>query len=349
MNHSSVAPRSLRGCWTCRLRRKKCDEAHPSCQTCTNLELDCSGYDSKPEWFDGGSSQALLQHDIKMQVKKTTSRKRLVRLIRGKGRTCVATAEDSSMDTGSVGSNHSSVSAEFSEEEPPRSVSCDFELQLHQDWDGTPPGLTLSKEPQSSNAAYADTLAASGGAYSEQHLFHYFWGHIFASYFVYLPPSVAYAGRKWLPSAITNFQPLSDLTLALSACHYRNRTPFPSLQEDPTWRYYYDSGLRGLRSEIRSFGDCQSLQAFRLALQLLACNLQLILLDSQRGSRTWLVHLRGMSVLVDMIIAYDLSCEVEEPGVFDRNGLEFITQMFAFFDRASALTTVGISSYDHVK
>ena len=343
-HHSSVASRSLRGCWTCRLRRKKCDEAHPSCQTCINLELDCSGYDSKPDWLDGGPSQTLLQHDIKMRVKKTVSRKRVVRLTQGKRRGCVATTEDSAIDTDSIGSNHSSVSVDFSEEEEsPRSVGCDFNLQLHQDWDGSPLGPTLSNGSQTSDAAYADTIPASGHTYSEQHLLHHFWAHVFPSYFVHLPASVAYAGRKWLSSAIAEFQPLSDLTLALSAC---NRTPSPSLQEDPTWRFYYDSGLRGLRSEIRSFRDCQSVQAFRVALQLLACNLQLILLDSQRGSRTWLVHLRGMSVLVDMVIAYDLSREVEELGVFDRHGLEFITQMFASFDRASTLTELCIPSLD---
>ncbi|CAN6609695.1 hypothetical protein TRVA0_004S01574 [Trichomonascus vanleenenianus] len=37
-------PRSKNGCWTCRCRRKKCDETLPKCRTCKDLGIDCSGY-----------------------------------------------------------------------------------------------------------------------------------------------------------------------------------------------------------------------------------------------------------------------------------------------------------------
>jgi hypothetical protein len=33
--------RSRRGCWTCRKRRVKCDEGHPTCGPCTRLHRDC--------------------------------------------------------------------------------------------------------------------------------------------------------------------------------------------------------------------------------------------------------------------------------------------------------------------
>lgn len=299
--------------------------------------------------MDGGSSQALLQHDIKMQVKKTVSRKRLVRLTQDKRRGCAAPAQNSATDTDSIAPNRFSKSVEFSEEELPRSVGYDFELHLRQDWDGTPHGSTFSDGSHASRAAYADFIPAFGGAYSAQHLFRYFWTHIFASHFAYLPPLVAYAGRNWLSSTITKVLPLSDLTLALSAYHCRIRTPFFPPKEDSTWRYYYDSGLRGLRSNIWSFRKCQSLHAIRVTLQLLACNLQLILLDRERGSRTWLVHLRGMSGLMDMVVAYALSREFEELEILDRNGLEFIIQVFASLNRASAMINVGIPSFDRIE
>ncbi|KAJ7110803.1 hypothetical protein C8R43DRAFT_161492 [Mycena crocata] len=40
------------GCWTCRLRRKKCDETRTagSCSTCIRLGIDCLG-PKKPEWM----------------------------------------------------------------------------------------------------------------------------------------------------------------------------------------------------------------------------------------------------------------------------------------------------------
>lgn len=32
------------GCWTCKCRRKKCDETQPHCLACSNLGLRCDGY-----------------------------------------------------------------------------------------------------------------------------------------------------------------------------------------------------------------------------------------------------------------------------------------------------------------
>ncbi|KAJ6576784.1 hypothetical protein B0H10DRAFT_933718 [Mycena sp. CBHHK59/15] len=47
------------GCWTCRVRRKKCDETgigdlrggdQPACQTCSRLKMDCIW--EKPDWSE---------------------------------------------------------------------------------------------------------------------------------------------------------------------------------------------------------------------------------------------------------------------------------------------------------
>lgn len=349
--HSPTAPRSLSGCWTCRLRRKKCDEVHPCCQTCTNLELDCSGYGSKPNWMDGHSTQALLQHDIKMQVKKTKSRKRHVRspkLAHDKRLGSVASAEDSFSHGILIYPDRSSVSVGVSEGSL-RSFGDDFALRFRQDWDGTRPRSILSDGPRGPGEAYVNTMPAFGGGCREQFLLRYFWAHVFASHFAFLPFSVAHSGRKWLSSTIATVQPLSDLTLALSACHCYIKTPLSILKDELTWRYYYDHGLKGLRFRIRSFRKVQSLQGIRGALQLLACNMQLILLDLLRGLRTWLVHLRGMSGLMDMVVAFALSRESKELGGLDQTGLEFIVQAFNPLNRASAMLKVGIPSYDRTQ
>lgn len=49
--------RSFSGCWTCRLRRKKCDEQHPVCNGCVALNITCYYDLEKPEWMDGGPKQ----------------------------------------------------------------------------------------------------------------------------------------------------------------------------------------------------------------------------------------------------------------------------------------------------
>jgi len=64
-----LAARSLNGCWTCRVRKKKCDEHRPVCSKCLSLQLPCDGYGPRPEWMD----------DIVLQKVKASRLKRLVR------------------------------------------------------------------------------------------------------------------------------------------------------------------------------------------------------------------------------------------------------------------------------
>ncbi|KAI0509106.1 fungal-specific transcription factor domain-containing protein [Xylaria bambusicola] len=68
--------RSSQGCWTCRLRRKKCDEARPVCAACGGLEIDCHYSDAKPEWMDGGPREKQMADELKAQVKQKANERR---------------------------------------------------------------------------------------------------------------------------------------------------------------------------------------------------------------------------------------------------------------------------------
>lgn len=69
--------RSTKGCWTCRLRRKKCDENHPSCQRCTQLDIPCAGYGSKPPWMDRGALERKEAQSVKQKIAQSAQKKRL--------------------------------------------------------------------------------------------------------------------------------------------------------------------------------------------------------------------------------------------------------------------------------
>lgn len=68
--------RSQSGCYTCRLRRKKCDEKRPVCEGCAVLEISCFYGEQKPDWMDGGPKQRAMAETIKAQVKKQASQRR---------------------------------------------------------------------------------------------------------------------------------------------------------------------------------------------------------------------------------------------------------------------------------
>ncbi|KAF7539511.1 hypothetical protein G7054_g2067 [Neopestalotiopsis clavispora] len=62
--------RSSTGCWTCRLRRKKCDEAKPVCNRCVKLGLECDGYTERPFWMDGGFREKLRAEETKREIRE---------------------------------------------------------------------------------------------------------------------------------------------------------------------------------------------------------------------------------------------------------------------------------------
>ncbi|KXJ96224.1 fungal-specific transcription factor domain-domain-containing protein [Microdochium bolleyi] len=68
--------RSLRGCWTCRLRRKKCDEARPVCVACSGLEITCNYGEGKPAWMDGGRREKDKAAEVKAAIKARAAERR---------------------------------------------------------------------------------------------------------------------------------------------------------------------------------------------------------------------------------------------------------------------------------
>lgn len=57
------------GCYTCRLRRKKCDEKQPTCQACDSLGVTCEY--KKPSWWISTQARTLQTDKIKRRVRET--------------------------------------------------------------------------------------------------------------------------------------------------------------------------------------------------------------------------------------------------------------------------------------
>lgn len=64
---SNIEP--LLGCFTCRLRRKKCDENHPACGACINLSVRCEY--KRPVWWGNAEQRKLQKERIKNKIKQT--------------------------------------------------------------------------------------------------------------------------------------------------------------------------------------------------------------------------------------------------------------------------------------
>lgn len=57
------------GCWTCRIRHRKCDETRPVCQECDTRGIACHGYGKKPEWINDEDQLRKELASIKRAVK----------------------------------------------------------------------------------------------------------------------------------------------------------------------------------------------------------------------------------------------------------------------------------------
>ncbi|CAI7582065.1 unnamed protein product [Penicillium glandicola] len=66
--------RSRSGCFTCRLRRKKCDEGHPACKACANLCIKCEY--KRPVWWSNAEQRRQQKERIKIKIKQTKSLER---------------------------------------------------------------------------------------------------------------------------------------------------------------------------------------------------------------------------------------------------------------------------------
>ncbi|TPX16023.1 uncharacterized protein E0L32_000357 [Thyridium curvatum] len=97
--------RSSEGCWTCRLRRKKCDEGRPVCAGCAALEIHCLYSDAKPEWMDNGDRQKERADKLKAEVKRRAAQRRERRYYQSIGNG----TEDIEMITDSDGEQHVSA------------------------------------------------------------------------------------------------------------------------------------------------------------------------------------------------------------------------------------------------
>src|ERR1700712_5507928 len=82
---SSSTTRTSNGCWTCRLRRKKCDEKPPVCDACAALHITCHYGQDKPEWMDGGAEQEKMAERLKREVKDMAHRRRGERAVHSSG------------------------------------------------------------------------------------------------------------------------------------------------------------------------------------------------------------------------------------------------------------------------
>ncbi|KAK4231123.1 fungal-specific transcription factor domain-containing protein [Podospora fimiseda] len=211
-------PRSFAGCWTCRLRRKKCDESRPICNACTSLDINCTYGSAKPEWMDGGEKQREKGEWLKREIKKRANLRRERRNMQGlevKLESLGVAGEQDDQSIITTALQDTLESAEIS------GTTTDSSTSGHStDSPATQPS------PPSGNETYNNVLLveAVGPALSledrDAHSIMFYLDYVFPFQFPFYRPSFLDMGRGWLLVLLTKNKALFHIAMTMSSYFY---------------------------------------------------------------------------------------------------------------------------------
>lgn len=248
---------AARGCWTCRLRRKKCSGEQPVCSACARLDISCYGYRTKPSWMDGGTQENERLDEIRKRVKLTTDGQRRQRALQALRK-------------------ERSASKIFQNE------------QEHQIEDTSSPGhrnyagLLGSDRRPSEHIRNTPLGPVPLDPEIEPFLLMYYLDIVFPLQFPFYKPSLSDGGRGWILSLMMQAKPLYNAALCLAAYH-RNLALSGSKAMPPSecteQDHFYSLALKGLRQHISTLENKGHREGLKDSIEILACVIQLIMFE----------------------------------------------------------------------
>lgn len=280
------------GCWTCRLRRLKCDETRDPCERCTRCGIPCYGYGAKPGWKDGGTREAEKLVAIKAGVAENRRRRALAAKSRNNIDEGVRVSPSSTTISLPV---DDAISSSFNNGEIVDGLSvdehrhvpfmADSQRPMVDNW---PPFSQLPPELAAESANVVQALVQHQVqlylAGRETELFQHYLNHIFGlQYFHQKCLSRNPTSPHWFFSLLQNILPLQHAVLSLSALHLQclqdQGKEKATANEKGTLlelQAYRTAALHGLRLYIR---DYESVSLTAGYIPILACCSQLLSYD----------------------------------------------------------------------
>lgn len=189
MERPTLSIRSTKGCWTCRLRKKKCDEVQPGCLRCASVNINCH-YGSKPVWIEDPVRGKEELDRFKKIVAIAASRKRAEHRAR--------------VRSGSISRSESRGQANTAVEDGVVSQQ-------------SPSTAIISPTPQTTSipATPGNDIAwlVRWNSQEEANLIMHYLDHVFYIQFRFYNPTVSEPGRGWFLSLLTSTKPLYHAAL----------------------------------------------------------------------------------------------------------------------------------------
>jgi C6 transcription factor Pro1 len=270
--------RSTFGCWTCRIRKKKCDEKYPICEACYARSITCYGYGPKPEWMDGGEKERKVLHELKREVKENLKQRKASGSVIPPP---IPTGDFSSMYGGSWPSQSRTISNLSYLPPPPTAIqSCPTSLSPgYQDSVSDDP--TFPIPAQAGDCGASDTNSKSNDL--ESTLLMNYLDHVFPLQFNCYVPPVVELGRGWLLALLTRTKPLYHAALAISAFYMhsvilktgRSRTRCMNNHWE-AMKIHHALAFQELQIQISASNHGEKVASLKESIEILACIIQLV-------------------------------------------------------------------------
>lgn len=194
--------RSFNGCWTCRLRRKKCDERRLVCDVCAYLRITCHYSDEKPCWMDGGEKQEEMAERLKREVKENAPRRYGERPISTTG---ISVTE--------------SITGEWIvlPRKPPGDQNQDSHIDGTETLPDAPTTQPQHKPDCGLNKEYLDRNEVWQWGKSDTILLMFYLEHLFPFMYPFYRPALLLGGRAWMLDMMINSPVVRRATLCQSS------------------------------------------------------------------------------------------------------------------------------------
>lgn len=292
-------PRKTTGCWTCRFRKKKCDDTRPACLSCTSRLIECYGYGPKPEWMDGGLAEREVMQSLKLRIKASYSQRRrqrskasLAQISQRSSMNQTSEATDllvaspwSRLDTTIYSDHmeHSSIQEDEESQINPRSYRLNARdttrIGRSENYSSPTPSIN-QLSPTSSNTSLRPWFP-----YSERDmsLVMYYLDHIFPRLCPFFKYSAADSGRGWILNLFLRSKPLCAAAVCISACDQAqfvlgplSNTPGPNRHD---LELQHIQIVADLRDHLRTLSENSGALQMSAVMEALACIMHLILFE----------------------------------------------------------------------
>ncbi|UNI16511.1 hypothetical protein JDV02_002939 [Purpureocillium takamizusanense] len=260
--------RSPNGCWTCRIRHRKCDEATPACRECIDRAIPCHGYGRKPAWADD----------------ETQLRQELVRIKR------------------MVNANFRRTRRQQQQQQRRRRGSSSDELSQDHG-----PSLTAVAATPSSAIPSAGIDGTYETSFREAQLLIHYLDYIFPMQYPYYRDDPALGGRGWLFWLLMKRGPLHQAVLTLAALHHHVEFAYAPEDGDLGDRDsellgYHTNALQRLRQAISECDAERFAENREQLIEFLACGSALISFELFQGGVTnWQPHHNALVSVVNRL------------------------------------------------